>query len=92
MPEILDAVYHKESIVEGDDPVMDAIINDKAAALYGLFYAIGAIAAPLVGSMVYETIFHRDWWYTCDVFGIISTIYAIIFFLFNVLPDIHKDR
>jgi hypothetical protein len=60
--------------------------------LNGAFYAIGAITAPLLGSFVYETILGRDWWYTCDVFGIISTIFALIFFIFNVLPDIHKDR
>jgi MFS family permease len=92
LPEVLEAVYHKEGMVEGDDPVMDGIINDKAAALYGLFYAIGAISAPLLGSTVYEAILDKDWWLTCDVFGIISTIYALLFLLFNVLPDIHKDR
>jgi MFS family permease len=92
LPEVLEAVYQEKGFVEGDDPIMDGIINDKAAALHGIFYAIGAIAAPLLGSFVYETILVRDWWYTCDVFGIISTIFAVIFFIFNVLPDIHKDR
>lgn len=91
LPEVLEAVYQKEKIVEGDDEVMDGIINDKAAALYGLFYAIGAISAPLLGSFVYNLL-NDDWWYTCDVFAIISSVYVVIFFVFNIMPDIHKER
>lgn len=70
---------------------MDGIINDKAAALYGLFYALGAITAPLVGSAVYG-LFNNDWWYTCDAFAIVSCIYVLIFFVFNVMPDLHKEK
>lgn len=66
-------------------------MNDKAAALYGLFYALGAISAPLLGSMVYNML-SDNWWYTCDVFAIISSIYVVIFFVFNIMPDIHKER
>lgn len=88
---MLEAVYQKREMVEGDDDVLDGIVNDKAAALYGLFYALGAISAPLLGSTVYEML-NNDWWYTCDVFAIISSIYVVIFFVFNVMPDIHKER
>lgn len=91
LPEVLEAVYQKEKLVEGDDEVLDGIINDKAAALYGLFYALGAISAPILGSMVYNLL-SNDWWYTCDVFAIISSIYVVIFFVFNIMPDIHKER
>ena len=78
-------------MVEGDDEIADGIINDKAAALYGLFYALGAIVAPLLGSAVYSWL-GNDWWYTCDVFAIISSIYVLVFFVFNVLPDIHSEK
>jgi MFS family permease len=92
LPEVLEAVYQKRKIVEGDDEIMDGVINDKAAALYGLFYAIGAISAPLLGSFVYNLL-NNDWWYTCDVFAIISSVYVVIFFVFNIMPDdIHKER
>lgn len=70
---------------------MDAIINDKTAALYGTFYALGAIPGPLLGSAVYSLL-NNDWWYTCDVFAIASCIYSVIFLVFNVLPDIHKEK
>ncbi len=91
LPEVIEAVYQKRGLVEGDDEVVDGIINDKAAALYGGFYAIGAIFAPLLGSQVYAML-KNDWWYTCDVFACISSIYAVIFFVFNVMPDLHKEK
>jgi MFS family permease len=91
LPEVLEAVYQKQELIEGEDEVVDGIVNDKAAALYGLFYALGAISAPLLGSFVYELL-NRDWWYTCDVFACMSTIYVVVFFVFNVMPDIHKEK
>jgi hypothetical protein len=32
---------------------VDGIISDKAAGLYGSFFSIGVIAAPLTGSAIY---------------------------------------
>ena len=54
LPEIMDAVYCKEKLVEGEDEVLDAIVADRSAGYYGLFYAAGTISAPLAGSYVYE--------------------------------------
>jgi MFS family permease len=82
-------------LVEGDNEDLDNVINDKAAALYGLFYAIGAIISPVIGSMVYNhdpSAKNGDWVLTCDVFGVASAVYAIIFLVFNMLPDIHKEK
>ena len=97
LPEVIESVYINKELVEGDNENTDNIINDKAAALYGLFYAIGAIISPFIGSVIYN---HKspghneygDWVFTCDVFGIASVAYAIIFLVFNVLPDIHKEK
>ena len=82
-------------MVEGDNEDIDNIVNDKAAALYGLFYAIGAIISPFIGSVIYNHDPSKpegDWVFTCDVFGIASGVYAIIFLVFNILPDIHKEK
>ncbi len=67
------------------------MLNDKAAALYGLAYAVGAIIAPLAGSWVYEST-NYDWRYTCDIFSIFSGLFTVFFIVFNVLPDIHKEK
>lgn len=91
LPEVIESVYQKKGLTEGDDEIVDGIVNDKAAALYGFFYALGAITAPLLGSMVYAML-NEDWQYTCDVFAIICSAYAILFFVFNVMPDVHKER
>ena len=97
LPEVIESVYINLQLVENSNKDTDNIINDKCAALYGLFYAIGAILSPLIGSIVYN---HKspgpgeqgDWKFTCDVFGIASAAYSIIFLVFNILPDIHNEK
>jgi len=54
LPEMIDAIYVKQGIIEGDDERVDGIISDKAAGLYGSFYSIGMIISPLLGSAIYE--------------------------------------
>ncbi len=61
LPEIIDAVYAKQKLIEGEDEVVDAIISDRASGIYGLFYAGGTISAPLVGSFVYESLLNKNW-------------------------------
>lgn len=91
LPEVQEAIYQKRGLVEGEDEAIDGIINDKAAALYGLFYAVGAIAAPLLGSSIYAGL-NENWWSTCDVMGLIAAVWTCIFFVFNIMPDLHKER
>jgi MFS family permease len=67
-------------------------LNDKAAALYGLYYAIGAIIGPLAGSFVFDDLTKKDWHLTCDIFAIVSGVYTLLFLVMNVLPDIHKEK
>ena len=88
---MIDSVYTKQKLIEGEDEVLDAIISDRASGIYGLFYAAGTISAPLVGSFMYESVFNQDWAITCDFFAAIGAIYALIFLIFNVMPDIHLE-
>jgi MFS family permease len=94
LPESIEAVYIKRNLVEGDNEDIDNIINDKTSALYGLFYAIGAIISPYIGSVVYnyDSKARGNWVLTCDVFSIGSAIYTLIFLVFNILPDIHLEK
>ncbi len=54
LPEMIDSIYVKQKLVEGEDERIDGIISDKAAGLYGSFYSIGMIISPLLGSVIYE--------------------------------------
>ena len=72
--------------------MLDAIISDRASGYYGLFYAAGTITGPLIGSFVYESVLNRNWEKTCDFFAIIAAVYSITFLVFNVLPDIHREK
>ena len=91
LPEIIDAVYAKQKLTEGEDDVVDAIVSDRASGIFGLFFAAGTISAPLVGSLVYERLLSKNWAQTCDTFAAVGAIYSLIFLLFNVLPDIHLE-
>lgn len=91
LPEVIDAVYTKTGAVEGEDVYFDGVVSDKAAGLYGSFYSLGLIIAPIVGSEVYKAL-DGDWNLTCDCFAFFAATFCLIFFLFNVLPDIMKDR
>ena len=72
------------------------MISDKAAGLYGSFYSIGMIISPILGSIVYENFKAKDktnaFNKTCDIFAIITLLYTIIYFLFNVLPKSKKNN
>ena len=91
LPEIIESVYEKTGIVEGENESLDAVIADKASSLYFGFFSIGALTAPPMGSVVYEML-NKDWAYTCDVFGVVGVIFSIIFLIFNVLPDIRREK
>jgi MFS family permease len=91
LPEIIESVYEKTEIVEGEDENLDAILADKASGLYFAFFSLGTITAPPMGSVVYSIV-NKDWAYTCDVFGIAAAIFTVIYLVFNLLPDIKKER
>ena len=81
---------------------MDGVISDKSAGLYGSFYSIGMVIAPLLGSVIFEH-FDDEKKYdeeerklafnkTCDVFSAITLAYVVFYVLINVLPDIRNDK
>jgi hypothetical protein len=93
---MIDSVYVKQGLVEGEDEQVDGVISDKAAGLYGSFYSIGMIISPIAGSVIFENFKKQDetnaFNKTCDVFAALTLVYTVIYFLFNVLPDINKDK
>lgn len=91
LPEVIDAVYTKTGVAEGEDVYFDGVVSDKAAGLYGSFYSLGLIIAPILGSEVYKAL-DGDWYLTCDCFAFFAATFCLIFFLCNVLPDIMKDK
>ncbi len=34
LPELVDSVFIKEGIIEGEDEFVDSVVNDKGSALY----------------------------------------------------------
>jgi MFS family permease len=91
IPEILDSVYLAKNIVEGENDDLDAVIGDKASGLYGSFFSLGTITAPLFGGVVYSLL-KDNWYYTCDFFGCLAVVWTLVYLFVNVLPDIKRDR
>jgi len=54
IPEMLDAIYSKQRISEGQDDMLDVVLADRSSAYYGIFNCWGTITAPMVGSYLYE--------------------------------------
>ena len=89
IPEIIESVYHKERIVEGENEWVDMQINDNASGLYGTFYSIGQIVAPILGGALYDALGFR---LTCDILALTCLGYAIIFFFLNVGFTVFKQE
>jgi MFS family permease len=92
IPEILDAIYSKQKVIEGQDEILDVVLADRASGYYGVFNTAGTITAPIIGSFVYETLLGKNWPLTCDIFALAAAIYSVIYTVFNVLPDVHKEK
>jgi hypothetical protein len=54
VPEALEGVYIKHGFIEGKNEALDQALSAYASGLYGTFYSIGAILAPIIGSVIYE--------------------------------------
>jgi hypothetical protein len=54
LPEALEGVYIKHGFIEGKNEALDQALSAYGSGLYGTFYSIGAILAPIIGSAIYE--------------------------------------
>ena len=43
LPEIIDSVYYKEGLIEGEDEKLDAVIADKASGIYMSALSLGCL-------------------------------------------------
>ena len=91
LPEVLDSIYARQNLLEGADEILDAMMADRASGLYGVFITAGTILAPVVGSWVYSGL-GDQWGQTCDVFSVVGGVWTVIYCVFNVLPDVHKEN
>ena len=92
IPEILDAIYSKQRIAEGQDDMVDVVLADRASGYYGVFICAGTITAPMAGSYLYESVLGKNWALTCDIFALVAAVFSVIYTVFNVLPDVHKEK
>ncbi len=44
----------------------------------------------MLGSTIYRAL-DSNWFSTCDVMALIATAWTVIFFVFNIMPDLHKE-
>ena len=58
-----------------------------ASGLYGTFYSMGQILAPIIGGALYDAAGYRQ---TTDVMFLGCIGYSLIFFVFNVGLNIFK--
>lgn len=63
--------------------------NEKGTALFMMCGAVGSIIATLLGSYLYRTLGNET---TADVFGCLSLLMAVIFFLCNIWPGFLKKK
>ena len=71
--------------MEGENEQADEDISDLSSGLYGTMYYSGMIISPIAGSLVYQHFGSYN--KTCDLFGLLSLLYTVVYCLFNVFPD-----
>jgi MFS family permease len=81
LPEAIESIYIKESLVEGQSEHQDQLLNDMASGLYSTFYSVGQILAPTIGGALYDSIGYKS---TCDLMSLLCLVFSTIYFMFNV--------
>ena len=85
LSDIIESNCGKYEIVEGENEQADEDISDLSSGLYGTMYYSGMIISPFAGSLVYQH--YGSFNKTCDLFGLLSLFFTVVYCLFNVLPD-----
>lgn len=76
-------------IVEGVDPVLDGVLNDKVNDAYGLIYALANFLSPLIGTFLYNLTDQRT---TCDYVALFNVAYGAVLFVFNCGPKVFAEN
>ena len=76
-------------IVEGKSEQLDQLISDYGSGLYGTFFSIGQILAPIVGGALFEAVGYRQ---TTDFMTLVCLGWCIVFFVFNVGFKIYSQE
>ena len=74
-PEIMEAVMENEGIREETDELCD-----KVAGIYGTFFSLGSMIAPVFGGFLGQSLGYRG---SCDVVALITLCFVFIYFLAN---------
>lgn len=83
LPEIITAVAEKEGIEHSP------FLSDKASGLYNSAYGVGNCLAPIIGGALTQA---RGFRFCCDVMGVASLSFSVLYLLFAVIPGIIGDR
>ena len=83
LSEIIEGVTEKENLLERGE------LNDKAAGVFNVAYAIGCMTGPILGGYLKMWFGFRV---TCDIFALGSAFYGILYFLIAVLPGLCKKK
>lgn len=78
-PEIMEGVMERNGLLEETDELCD-----KVSGMYGTFYSIGSILAPIVGGALGDRFGFRS---TCDIVALATLIFCVLFFVFNARED-----
>lgn len=83
LPEIISAVAEKEGIEQSP------FLSDKASGIYNSAYGIGNCLAPIIGGAITQA---RSFRFTCDVMGVSSLSFSLLYLCFAVLPGVIQER
>jgi len=76
-------------IREGEDPVIDAQLNDKCNDAYGLIYALSMFAGPMLGNLLFK-------WFngasTCDYLGLFNIGVSVLYAVFHCGPFVFSEN
>lgn len=65
------------------------LLSDKTAAIYGLFYSLGSVLAPIFGGAFGSFYGYR---LTCDFVALIAAAFTAFFFFFNIKEEWRQFR